>query len=75
MMELIEYPIGDNGMGFDESQDQEDYMMYNTYLSMVESGSTEEEAMELLSLTQKDIDAFIDKFEPKEDDLEEEEEK
>ncbi|GAB1358443.1 hypothetical protein MASR1M31_02210 [Porphyromonadaceae bacterium] len=74
-MKLEEYPIGDDGMGFDESQDQEDYMTYSTYLSMVESGSTEERAMELLRLTQKDIDAFIDKFEPKEDDLEEEEEK
>lgn len=74
-MELEEYPIGDDGMGFDESQDQEDYMIYSAYLSIVENGSTEERAMETLRLTQKDIDAFIDKFEPKEEDLEEEEEK
>ena len=70
---LPQGPIGDDGMrGYDESQEQEDYMTYQTYLSLVEEGGcTEEEALELLELTQEKVSVFIEQFEPSEESLEE----
>ena len=65
--------VGDNGMSYDESVDQENYMMYTSYLSMVENGGcTQEEAMELLQLTEEQINAFIEQFELTEEEENEE---
>jgi hypothetical protein len=60
--------FGDNGMNFDESIEQENYMTYSSYLSLVEeSGCTQEKAMELLSLTEEKIASFRMQFDPKEE--------
>lgn len=61
--------LGDNGMDFDESIEQENYMIYSTYLSLVEEGGcSKEKALELLSLNEEQINVYRKLFDPNEDD-------
>ena len=56
--------VGDNGIGFDETKDQEDYNTYMNYISLVEeTGLNEEDIMHMMQLTHADVDMLISKFE------------
>lgn len=63
--------VGDNGFGYDETQDQEDYGTYSNYIELIETaGFSEKEAMEMMGLTENQIDSFIKRFEIDEKDEE-----
>lgn len=74
MIELIEAAkrgeIGDDGFGFDETQEQENYGTYMNYLGLVEDvGFSEEEALLMMNLTVEQVDKFIEMFEPTEEEM------
>lgn len=56
--------VGDNGFGYDNTQDQEDYGTYSNYLTLIEDGGlSEDEVMKMMKLNQKTVNNLIERFE------------